>query len=200
MPSAAPTARSARPPGPSARERLLVAALRRFGEAGVVAVTLDEIREAAGVSVGALYHHFADKEALIDALYLDLTADVHAGFLQVLRSHPGAKDGVTAIVRYYIRWVTRERAGAAILLGHRPQSPALKELNRQFFSEVLGWWATHVHYGTLRALPLDLIHALWLGPAQEYSRHWLAGHVKKPPASATELLADCAWNALKEDT
>lgn len=70
VPSATETARSAgttrRATG--ARERLLAAALRRFGEDGAVAVNLEEVRLEAGVSVGALYHHFADKAALVDAL------------------------------------------------------------------------------------------------------------------------------------
>ncbi len=185
--------------GPSARERLLGAALRRFSDDGVVGVTLDDVREDAGVSVGALYHHFADKSALVEALYLDLTAQVQAAFLEVLRAHPAAEGGVKAIVRFYLRWVTRERAGTAILLGHRPQSPELDELNRRFFAEVMAWWRTHVHYGSLRPLPLDLIHALWLGPAQEYTRQWLAGHAKRAPTGVGDVLAEAAWQALKEE-
>lgn len=185
--------------GGSARGRLLSAALRRFGTDGVVSVTLDDVREEAGVSVGALYHHFADKEALIEALYLDLTTSVQTAFLKVLRSHPVAEDGIKAVVRFYLRWVTRERAATAILLGHRPQSAELTELNRRFFAEVMAWWQTHVHYGALRALPLDLLHALWLGPSQEYTRHWLGGQAKRAPTSAAEVLAEAAWNTLKED-
>ena len=48
----------------TARERLLAAALTRIEVDGLVRVTLDEIRLEAGVSVGAMYHHFADKKAL----------------------------------------------------------------------------------------------------------------------------------------
>jgi hypothetical protein len=64
---------------------------------------------------------------------------------------------------------------------------------------VLAWWQTHVHYGAVRELPLELIHALWLGPAQEYTRHWLAGHTRRPPSAVVEVLAQDAWNALKEN-
>ncbi len=45
----------------SARDRLLTAALDRFGTDGPVAVSLEVVRIQAGVSVGALYHHFEDK-------------------------------------------------------------------------------------------------------------------------------------------
>ncbi|HWF53614.1 MAG TPA: helix-turn-helix domain-containing protein, partial [Solirubrobacteraceae bacterium] len=173
-------------------------ALERFGVADPVTVSLDDIRREAGVSVGALYHHFADKAALLEALYLDLSARFQAGFLAELRSHPAAEDGVRAGVQFYLRWVAANRAGATVLLGHRPDSAALRKLNRAFLEEVLAWWRTHVHYGTLRELPLDLIHALWLGPAQEYTRHWITGHTRRPPTSAAEALARAAWDSLKE--
>ena len=51
-----------------ARQRLLDAALARFSDDGALAATLDGVRQDAGVSVGTLYHHFADKRALATAL------------------------------------------------------------------------------------------------------------------------------------
>ena len=185
-------------PGTSARDRLLAAALRKLATQSPAAVSLEDIRREAGVSVGALYHHFPDKSTLIDALYLDLTRRVQADFLSELRAHQAAGDGVRAIVRWYLRWVTANRTAARVLLGHRPERSELRDMNRGFFEDVLTWWQTHVHYGALRALPLDLIHALWIGPAQEYTRHWLSGEVKRMPRSVADELADAAWNALKE--
>lgn len=184
----------------SARERLLAAALAQLEIQSPVSVSLEAIRREAGVSVGALYHHFPDKAALLNALYLELTARVQEEFLSELHHHPAAVDGVKAIVRLYLHWVTRNRAAASVLLGSRPADPALREMNRRFFAEVMAWWQTHVHYGTLRNLPLDLIHALWIGPSQEYTRHWLSGEVKRIPGSVADVLADAAWNALKETT
>jgi AcrR family transcriptional regulator len=182
----------------SARERLLEAALTRFAHDAPVAVSLEDIRRQAGVSVGALYHHFPDKAALVDALYLELTQRVQEEFVAELRAQSSAEDGVKAIVRLYLRWVSSNRAAAGVLLGHRPDEAALRELNRSFFAEVMGWWRTHAHYGALRPLPLEVINALWIGPAQEYTRHWLSGRVKRVPRAIADVLADAAWNALKE--
>ena len=109
----------ARPLRP-ARERLLAAALERFAREGALGVTLEDIRRDAGVSVGALYHHFPDKAALAAALYVELTGSFQEGFLGELRSHPGAQDGVKAGVAFYLRWVSSNRAAAALLLAGRP--------------------------------------------------------------------------------
>jgi AcrR family transcriptional regulator len=185
---------------PSARTRLLDAALVRFAADPPVAVSLEDIRRDAGVSVGALYHHFDDKTALVNALYLELTQRVQELFLAELRTHSSAEAAIKAIVRLYLRWVSANRAGARLLLGHRPDERALRDLNGPFFAEVRSWWETHVHYGALRPLPLDLMHALWLGPAQEYTRHWLSGQFKRMPRTVADVLADAAWNALKEST
>jgi AcrR family transcriptional regulator len=179
---------------------LLRAALLRFETDGALAATLDDIRRDAEVSVGALYHHFADKSALASALYVELTVEFQEGFTAELRRHSGAEDGVRAGVRFYLRWVSANRAAAAYLLGDRPtDDAALRARNREFFAEVGAWWQTHVHYGVLRELTFDLINALWLGPAHEYTRHWVAGRVKRFPTGIGDVLADAAWLTLKEN-
>lgn len=52
------------------RQLILAAARDAFAEDGL-AVTLDEIARRAGVGVGTVYRRFADKEQLIDALFVD---------------------------------------------------------------------------------------------------------------------------------
>ena len=174
------------------------AGLARFDADGALAARLEDIRREAGVSVGALYHHFPDKTALAGALYVELTEDFQEGFLAELRSHPGAEDGVKASVGFYLRWVSANRSAAAFLLAGRPAHAVLRESNRRFFAEAMAWWQTHVHYGVLRDQPFDVIHALWLGPAHEYARHWVAGRAKRVPTAVAGLLADAAWRAVKE--
>jgi AcrR family transcriptional regulator len=151
------------------------------------------------VSVGTLYHYFPDKAGLAAELYVELLAQFQAGFLAELRAHASAEEGVKAGVRFYLRWVSANRAAAALLLGERPRAHAtLRDRNQRFFAEAMAWWQTHVHYGTLRDLPFDLIAALWLGPANEYTRHWVAGRARRVPAAAADVLADAAWLTLKE--
>ena len=59
------------------RQRILQAAREVFAERGL-GVTLDEIARHAGVGVGTVYRRFADKEALIDALFEDRIGELVA--------------------------------------------------------------------------------------------------------------------------
>ncbi len=65
------------------RQALLDATARVIGEGGLAALTVQDVARAAGVSKGALFHHFSSKQALLDAT---LTALVSA-FEQDLRAH-----------------------------------------------------------------------------------------------------------------
>lgn len=56
---------------PSKRDQILEAALARFSEVGFDGTKIRDIAQRAGVSEGALYKHFASKEALARALYSD---------------------------------------------------------------------------------------------------------------------------------
>jgi AcrR family transcriptional regulator len=83
--------RRGRPPGQTARgavarNRLYATAMRLIAERGYEATTLRDIAQEASVSVGLLYRYFPSKQAVIIALYDELsteyarqTADVHPG-------------------------------------------------------------------------------------------------------------------------
>jgi AcrR family transcriptional regulator len=61
--------------GAAARGRLYSIAIRLIAERGYEATTLRDIAEEADVSVGLLYRYFPSKQAVIIALYDELSAD-----------------------------------------------------------------------------------------------------------------------------
>jgi AcrR family transcriptional regulator len=180
-----------------ARDRLLQVARRRFAVDGPLVPTLDEVRREAEVSVGALYHHFPDKPALAAAVYAQLIIEYQAGFVAMLRDHDTAEGGIRGGVTYHFRWVAGYRGEARLLLGDRLDSAALRDANREFFATVRDWWRPHHTYGVLRPMRLCVTAALWLGPAQEYSRYWIAGGDAKMPRDAVETFASAAWAVLR---
>jgi AcrR family transcriptional regulator len=57
-------------------EAILKAGRRLFGEQGFAATTMDDIAEAARVAKGAVYHHFAAKEAVFEAVFDQVSRDL----------------------------------------------------------------------------------------------------------------------------
>lgn len=182
---------------PDARSRLLEVARRRFASDGALSATLDEVRREAEVSVGALYHHFPDKLSLATAVFAQLLSEYQAGFVTMLRAHDTAEGGIRGGVAYHLRWVSAHRGEAGLLLGPRLDSPELRAHNDAFFSAVRDWWRPHHSYGALQPMQPGVTAALWLGPAQEYSRYWVAGAAKRIPPGTIEVFTDAAWTALR---
>jgi AcrR family transcriptional regulator len=85
------------PPGPGGRnaERseatrgaLVAAARRLFGERGYAGVGTEEIVRAAGVTRGALYHHFRGKRELLEAVYREVEEEVTRRIAEVVLNGP----------------------------------------------------------------------------------------------------------------
>lgn len=186
----------------SARDRIIAAALECFCADGALAATLDEVRRQADVSVGALYHHFPDKSALATALYVTGLQQYQPGVTKLLRDEPDARRGIEGVVRHHLRWSARNRALARFLLFQRGSvdDADVIRASRPFLADVMAWYRQHAHYGVVQPLAFDVVNALWLGPSQEYLRHWLAGRARTIPQTATATLAGAAWHALKEPT
>lgn len=159
--------------------------------------SLQAVRQQAGVSNGSLFHHFPTRQDLTAAV---VSAGLH-GHQQVLLAAlaPGPRTAVTGVVRRHLQWVQENPALARLLLAAPPQAlrasvpDAALEDNRRFFASVAAWLHKH---GWRGAPELRVVNALWLGPAQECSRLWLAELGAWPLQAAADDLAAGAWSAL----
>ena len=82
-PTAAPIRTTKAGQSEATRAALVEAARPLFAERGYAAVATEEIVRAAGVTRGALYHHFAGKEDLFAAVYEQVEAELVAEIGQV---------------------------------------------------------------------------------------------------------------------
>lgn len=73
--------------GPSRRDAIVAVAAQVFAAKGVASTTVRDIAQAAGILPGSLYHHFASREEIIDAVVSAPTAEMARTCRQVLVDH-----------------------------------------------------------------------------------------------------------------
>lgn len=76
------------------RAALIAAARQAFAEQGYAATGTEAVVRAAAVTRGALYHHFADKQALFAAVFETVAAEVLAAIEVAARDAPSARDAL----------------------------------------------------------------------------------------------------------
>ncbi len=108
------------------RQALLAAARRRFGTVGFAGTSLDEVAADAGVTKGALYHHFRSKEHLFLEVYDELEEELSARGTEAASS---GTDSVDAL-----------RRGFAAFLD-LALDPAVRRIALLDAPSVLGWEA-----------------------------------------------------------
>jgi AcrR family transcriptional regulator len=187
------------------RAQILTAALAAFTEHGVAGASIEDIRRRSGASVGSIYHHFGGKDQLAGALYLEGLGGYQTGFRATLATARSTRAGVEGVVRHHLAWIDRHRDVARFLLLGRDASVVvatarpLRELNREFFASIGRWTKPRVEAGELRALSLELLTALWIGPSQELARLWLGGRINVELTDAAGVLAPAAWTSLRRN-
>lgn len=204
MTSAILDATSRRASTDARRREILDAALACFLRDGITATGVDDIRRESGASIGSIYHHFGGKDGIVAALAADALGDYQRGFVTTLHGARSARTGVQSAVRYHLDWVERHPDLARFLFaGDRDRSAAahiaVRALNRAFFKDVATWFEEHAEAGDVRRLPLDLLSAVLIGPAQEFSRSWLARRSRSSMDAARQTLPAAAWAAVRSD-
>jgi AcrR family transcriptional regulator len=177
-------------------------ALRLFGTQGYTGTTMEQIRREADISNGSLYHLYPDKAALAARLYSRGMTECQDGILDAVRTARSADDGVRRAVVFQANWVDTNIQLARLVYADLPDAAltaaavTLDALSRSYVREVGAWLQGHVDSGALADQPFAVLHALWLGPAHEFCRHWLRGRGRLRPRHVASALADGAWRAV----
>ncbi|WP_155948630.1 TetR/AcrR family transcriptional regulator [Mycobacterium sp. URHB0044] len=114
------------------RSQLIAAAERLVAERGFLAVRLEDIGAAAGVSGPAIYRHFPNKEALLVELLVGISARLLAGAKGVVDAAPSAADALDGLIDFHLDFALGESDLIRIQdrdLGHLP-APAKRQVRK----------------------------------------------------------------------
>jgi AcrR family transcriptional regulator len=87
------------------REVILREAAELFARQGVAATTVREIADAAGILSGSLYHHFASKDEIVDAVLSTFLQDLRERYDKVLAGSGDAPDRLRGLVQVSLETV-----------------------------------------------------------------------------------------------
>jgi AcrR family transcriptional regulator len=89
--------------GEATRAQLLAIGTKLFAERGYEGTSIEAVLQEAGVSRGSLYHHFAGKEALFEAVLEDVEAKVGAQTVEAALEATSPADALRAACLAWIR-------------------------------------------------------------------------------------------------
>ncbi len=90
------------------RSQLLAAAERLMAERGFLAVRLEDIGAAAGVSGPAIYRHFPNKEALLGELLVGISTRLLAGASDVVTDAPDPAAALNGLIEFHLDFALGE--------------------------------------------------------------------------------------------
>jgi AcrR family transcriptional regulator len=178
------------------RAKLVAAARRAFGTVGYANASMDDFTAAAGLTRGALYHHFGDKKGLLEAVISEIDAEMNKRLHTVSAragSHwQGFVDECTAYIEMALepeiqRIVMRD--GPAVL-GDPSQWPSQGECIRSMTASL----QRLVEEGTIITIDPEATARLLSG-ASLHAAQWIAN---SPEPEATSKKAVKAFNVLLE--
>lgn len=183
------------------KRNILNSALACFNECGIEATTIEMIKERSDSSIGAIYHHFGNKEGLVAALFFAALSDQELLIREAMGSETSVKEAIQAIIHTYSHWVTEQpelarfmfRARALVSSG--PHGEQLETRNKTVYSHLFALFKQAQQNGEINVLPTETIASILIGPAESYCRAWLAGRVTTPPQAHANTFAQAAWAA-----
>jgi AcrR family transcriptional regulator len=111
------------------REEILEIAMGLFASRGYHGVSMDDIGAAAGVTGPALYHHFAGKEAMLEAALAPVSESCLVGGRARVAGHPGEpKAALEALVEFHVAFAL---ANPAVIAAHLHELDRLPEQPRR---------------------------------------------------------------------
>ena len=151
------------------RDRLIDAGERLFSRPGSGLISIEAIAAEAGLTKGAVYHHFTDRAELLRAVARRVSP-VQEMRAQIQPSiELGAREGLIAITRAYYEAMRKRADLVRNLAANSSQDP---ELARVVMAEIIGqgapmmlaWFALQIQKGNLRPIDPSLLIQGLFGP------------------------------------
>ncbi|GLK92934.1 TetR family transcriptional regulator [Achromobacter xylosoxidans] len=113
------------------RAKLLATARQAFREAGYAATSMDDFTAAAGLTRGALYHHFGDKKGLLAAVVEQIDREMDQRLATIAAQAPDAWTALRGRCRAYLEMAAEPEIRRIVLQDARAVLGAATDSSQQ---------------------------------------------------------------------
>lgn len=189
--------------GRQTQAKVLEAALSLFAAQGSQ-VRIEDIRDASGVSVGSIYHHFENRDNIVVAIYAESLAQLLEAIAKNVTACTSARDGIVAFVTTYLGWLDNNRDRARVIFSirqFRVDDQAIAESGEAklvALMQIASWYADYAANGEVRPIDPRMLEVMLVGPLAEYWQRKDSGLlVEIDDQDVRQLLSDAAWRVVR---
>lgn len=179
---------------------ILSTALQLITENGFHNAPMSVLAKRAGVAAGTIYHHFENKEELINALYSHAKQQMGKALVD------GDPGDVKFKDRFYSVWKNLFRHFCAhpaefLFLEQYANSPFISQVTREenlhFYKHAFDLFQLGIKSGKLRKMDLQLMVTLVYGNVATCVKLHISGEVKMTP-NKIEQACLSSWDSVRE--
>jgi AcrR family transcriptional regulator len=113
---------------PAPRDRILAEAARLFARSGYESSSMADVASSLGVSKAGIYHYFATKQDIYDAIIIDVLSGLSAAVKQAVAQETTPEDRLRRFMLAHARYFeTRHAAFVTMLIGYSGMRPTYRE-------------------------------------------------------------------------
>jgi AcrR family transcriptional regulator len=181
------------------RQDILDATLRLFSAKGYFGTSMQDIRKESGVSIGAIYHYFKNKEEIACALYDSLLEQMSEKTDQYLCNEKTFEASCRALIKYFFAMAEEKPHALQFLLyaRHREFLPNKMPIcTAKPFELLLAAGQEAMAAGEVREMhPVVLVTTVFGGPFRLILLK-IDGIMELPLTDFFDESWDCIWRAV----
>jgi TetR/AcrR family transcriptional regulator, repressor of fatR-cypB operon len=184
----------------SLRDNILDTALDLFSKQGYFNTSINDIRQAANVSTGAIYHHFQNKEALAKSLYESLLIEMDEAIENTCFNKVGCLAKSKAIIEKMFSLTMKQPQNMQFILlaQHREYLPSEAPIcSSKPFQAMKRVVIEGIEKGEVREMDAWVAATAMFGGALRMMNLQLDGVLSEPLNNYIDEVVTCAWYGIK---
>lgn len=182
------------------RQKIFRAAQKLFVEKGYHSTSIPDIVREAGVSTGAIYHHYSSKEELARELHETAVAEFLTRYEGEVRSQKSTYDKIRAYTGLMFRWTEKDPVMVQYLLYGRPKEildKCLSVCSEEGLQGTMEIVDNGIQNGEIRPMTSYLAAASISGTIIRMLELRLDGIIEHPLIEFIEATANNIWLSLR---